>query len=373
MRRNLLKLFPLPNRRFPDAVQRGAVHRWSGIVPSSARATVPGLRRITALYFVLRRAREKSSSSWPVARFRMSAFLLVAALLLALPTAPARATEPDMMYGAYQRGYFLTAFGLATHRAQKDDPKAMTMLGELYAEGLAVPQDDKKAAEWYKLAADRGDRNAMFALAMFRVTGRAGPRDREQSAKWLAAAAKLGHPLAAYDLALLYMEGQLFPQDFARAAELLRIAANAGNADAQYALGTFYKEGRGVKKDMAEAVRLFALASLADNADAQVEYGIALFNGTGVAKNEAAAATFFYRAALHGNAVAQDRLARMLADGRGLAKNPVQAVKWRLISKARGETDLMLDDYVQSLDAKTRDAGEEAAKPWLDALKKPAG
>jgi len=46
--------------------------------------------------------------------------------------------------------------------------------------------------------------------------------------------------------------------------------------------------------------------------------------------------------------VAQDRLARMLADGRGLAKNPVQAVKWHLISKARGETDLMLDDYVRA-------------------------
>jgi len=42
--------------------------------------------------------------------------------------------------------------------------------------------------------------------------------------------------------------------------------------------------------------------------------------------------------------VAQDRLARILADGRGVPKNPVEAVKWRLISKARGETDLMLDD-----------------------------
>ena len=46
-------------------------------------------------------------------------------------------------------------------------------------------------------------------------------------------------------------------------------------------------------------------------------------------------------------------------------------MKWHLISKARGETDLMLDDYVNSLDAKTRAAGEAAAKPWIDALKKP--
>ncbi len=42
-----------------------------------------------------------------------------------------------------------------------------------------------------------------------------------------------------------------------------------------------------------------------------------------------------------------------------------------LISKARGETDLLLDDFVSDLDADTRAAGEKAAKPWLDALKGP--
>src|SRR5580693_420425 len=181
------------------------------------------------------------------------------------PVAPAPAPtssngQPlDLAFGAYQRGNYLTAFGLATRRVDETgDPKSMTLLGELYASGLGVPQDDKKAAEWYKLAADRGDREAMFALAMFRLTGRAGPRDRDASAKW-PAAAKLGQPLAAYDLALLYIEGQLFPQDFSRAAELLRISAQSGNPEAQYALGTMYKTGRGVPKDMRQAVHLFGL------------------------------------------------------------------------------------------------------------------
>jgi hypothetical protein len=39
-------------------------------------------------------------------------------------------------------------------------------------------------------------------------------------------------------------------------------------------------------------------------------------------------------------------------------------------AKARGETDLPRDDFVNSPDAATRAAGEKAAKPWLDALKK---
>src|SRR6516225_4231503 len=88
------------------------------------------------------------------------------------------AQQPDLAFGAFQRGYFLTAFAIATKRAVDDnDIKAMTLLGELYADGLGVAQDDKKAAEWYKFAASRGDSNAMFALAMFSLNGRAGPRE----------------------------------------------------------------------------------------------------------------------------------------------------------------------------------------------------
>ena len=283
---------------------------------------------------------------------------------------PGNGPASDPAFAAYQVGHYLAAFALATKNIEATtDPKSMTLLGELYANGLGVPENDAKAAEWYKLAADRGDRQAMFALAIFRLQGRAGQRDREESAKWLAAAAKLGHPLAAYDLALLYMEGQLFPQDFTRAAELLGVSVQAGNADAQYALGTLYKEGRGVARDMHEAVRLWALASLADNTDAEVEYAIALFNGDGVAKNEVVAAELFRRAAIRGSPIAQDRLALILSTGRGVTKNPVEATKWHLISRARGETNLMLDEFVNHLDAETRAAGQQAAKPWLDAIK----
>ncbi len=184
----------------------------------------------------------------------------------------------DVVYGAYQRGMYKTAFDLASKRAQdRGDPKAMTMLGELYANALGVKRDYAKAADWYKHAADGGDREAMFALAMMRLAGRGGPTNREEAVKLLASSAKLGNPKAAYNLALLYLDGQTLPQDLKRAAELLRLAADAGNPEAQYALATFYKEGTGVEKDMDKAVRLLQAASLADNVDAEVEYAIALW------------------------------------------------------------------------------------------------
>ena len=164
----------------------------------------------------------------------------------------------DVAYGAFQRGFYLTAFNEATKRAQQNDPAAMTLLGEIYAQGLGVGRDDSKAAQWYKMAAAKGDRDAIFALAMFSFQGRAGARNVDEAARLLEAAAKLGHPSAAYDLGLLYLQGQQFPQDFKRAAELFVIASEAGNSEAQYALATMYKEGRGAPKDIGKAMRAHA-------------------------------------------------------------------------------------------------------------------
>ena len=52
--------------------------------------------------------------------------------------------NPDLAYGAFQRGHYMTAFAIATRRIEeKNDIKAMTLLGELYANGFGVDRDDK--------------------------------------------------------------------------------------------------------------------------------------------------------------------------------------------------------------------------------------
>ena len=76
---------------------------------------------------------------------------------------PAHNPNVDLVYGAYHRGYYKTAFDLATKRAATGDVKAMTMLGELYANALGVKRDYVKALDWYRRASDGGDREAMFA------------------------------------------------------------------------------------------------------------------------------------------------------------------------------------------------------------------
>ena len=104
---------------------------------------------------------------------------------------PAVSGDLDLAFGAYQRGYFITAFREASKRVtDANDPRAMTLLGELYAGGFGIEANEQKAVEWYRLAADRGDPNAMFALAMFQIGGRGGPKDMNGAAQMLASAAK---------------------------------------------------------------------------------------------------------------------------------------------------------------------------------------
>src|SRR3954469_25989932 len=167
----------------------------------------------------------------------------------ALQSPPASGAQGDVAFGAFQRGYYLEAFKEASRRAGEGDPVAMTLLGELYANGYGVPKDETKALAWFSLAADRGDRQAIFALAMLRFAGRGGPQDQAEAAALLEKAAKLCHVAAMYNpalleepampdhvaamsnLALLYIDGRQVRRDAAHAAELMRTAADAGSPE----------------------------------------------------------------------------------------------------------------------------------------------
>jgi len=75
------------------------------------------------------------------------------------------------------------------------------------------------------------------------------------------------------------------------------------------------------------------------------------------------------KVARKGNPVAQNRLANVFAVGRGLQADPVAAVKWHIVAKAGGVSDIPLDTFAQKQPAEIRAAAEKAAKPWLDAIK----
>jgi uncharacterized protein len=302
----------------------------------------------------------------PLMRLSLAAILIG---LSGVATSTAATSEPDLAYGAYQRGLFITAFREATARLDKnpDDAPAMTLLGELYSQGLGIGMDPAKAAEWYRLAATHGDAQALSTLGIMALDGRGMERNPNQGRAWLEEAAAKGEPRASYNLGLL-----LLPTgsnaDLLRAIALLRKAADAEIGEAQHALGVLYLEGRGVTRDPAEAVRWFGKAARNGNLAGEVEYAILLFNGDGVPADESAAAKAFRRAAAKGNAIAQNRLARLYAVGRGVPQNKVEAAAWHLAAAAQGLADTWLDDALKDLSTDERARAERLASERANAL-----
>lgn len=116
----------------------------------------------------------------------------------------------------------LTSFKSA---ANKGDPRAQLLLGNMYKDGVLFEQDYKEAAHWYSLAAKQGNPGAMLFLARLLVLGKG------------------------------------VKQNFVEAVRLLKLSSAQGLVDAQWFLGGMYQKGHGVKKDFIRAHMWFNLSA----------------------------------------------------------------------------------------------------------------
>lgn len=280
-------------------------------------------------------------------------------------TAPSAGGD-DEAYLAFDRGSYLTALSLAEAAAARGEPSAHTLIGRIYSEGLGVPRDDKRAAEWFEKGAKLGDVNAEFAIGLMKAEGRGVAKDLAAAATHFEAAAKTGHPAANYNLGLLFLKGDGKPENPYRAAAHIRFAAEKGLAAAQYDLGTLYQHGLGVPNDAAEASRWIRAAADQGMTVAKYEYAVMLLRGLGLTADEPKAIGYLKAAAEDGVAGAQNRLAHIYKDGIGVDKNLIECAKWRFIAKANGVVDEALDKEIAKLAKADRTAAEKAASEWRE-------
>jgi uncharacterized protein len=273
----------------------------------------------------------------------------------------------DPAYGAFQRGYFLTALRLALPRAEADDSAAQTLIAELYAKGLGVGQNFATASGWYALASRNGDWRASFELALMYQEGSGVPRNRQRAAELFALAVEQGSVVAKYNLALLHIEGIYAEPSLVEAARLMREAAEAGIPEAQYDYGTMLIEGAGVAPNPGEGASWTGKAAEQGLAEAQVDYATMLYLGRGVAVDRVAAIKWYARAAGAGNAVAQNRYAKLLAAGEGIDTDLQTAAMWRALARRQGLTDPQLDKLLASIPPDDLSRAEERARYWPDA------
>ena len=282
------------------------------------------------------------------------------------PAVAPKRGEPDLAFGAYQRGFYLTALRFALPRAEKGDPAAQTLIAELYTSGRGVSRNLETAKSWYRLAAERGDADAQFAYAalLLERTKRGAPRPRDVRV-YMERAAKGGHAEAQFNLAQMIVEDRPSFRGFAEALPFYRLAAEQGLPDAQYALATMLAEGNGVTVPAPTEARRWMERAAGNGFDtAQLELGIWLVNGRGGPKDLEKGRAWLERAARDGNVVAQNRLARMHAYGIGTLVDPVRAGAWHLLTKRRGFSDPEMDRRVSTYSLADAKASRELAKTW---------
>ena len=154
-------------------------------------------------------------------------------------TAWADTPEQQFQQGfeASTRGDYQTAFKLWLSLAEQGNASAQFNLGNMYANGQGVKQDDFEAVKWFRQAAEQGQANAQANLGSAYSAGRGVRQDDTEAVKW-----------------------------FKKAAE-------NGSADGQLKLGISYLIGRGIQKDRTLAKEWFGKACDNSNQNGCKYYG----------------------------------------------------------------------------------------------------
>lgn len=270
----------------------------------------------------------------------------------------------DFAYGAFQRGYYITALSLALERAEKNDAAAQTLIATIYANGLGVAQNMALAASWYDIASKNGDLSATFELALLYQSGVGLPKNRQLAAEMFQKAADQGHREAIYNLALLHVEGIYAEPSILLAFELMGKAADAGMAEAQYDYGIMLIQGAGTAPNPDLGAHYIGLAAQTGLIDAQVEYATLLYLGRAIEQDREQAFLWYETAATGGSAVAQNRLAKLLAVGEGTNLDLQTAAMWRSLAQRQGLNDPQLDGLLVSIAPEDLALAIKRARYW---------
>ncbi len=153
---------------------------------------------------------------------------LFCTLLFALFVGQASAGPIDDALAAWARGDYAAELKITRPLALKGEAWAQTNLGDSYADGKGVAQNDAEAVKWYRLAAAQGNVRAQFKVGLMYKNGQGVLQDYVEAVKWYRLAAAQGYEIAQFNLALMYKNGQGVLQDNIKAHAFYNWAASKG-------------------------------------------------------------------------------------------------------------------------------------------------
>ncbi|HWD12397.1 MAG TPA: tetratricopeptide repeat protein [Pseudochrobactrum sp.] len=256
----------------------------------------------------------------------------------------------DPAFGAFQRGLYLTAFNLGMERAKAGDAAAQTLVAEIYARGLGIKADQKQAAHWYGLAAEKNEHEAQFRYAAMLLQGIYVAKDAKKAEVLMQKAAEAGNAMAQFNYGQMLMMRNPGLKGLEEATPWFEKAADAGLADGEYAVSQILANGTSkIKRDDAKA-RDYLLRAARKNYDtAQLDLATWLVEGRGGERNFDAGFRWMLTAARGGNIAAMARVARLYRDGIGTDGNSVEAAAWYILARRSKLNAKDLDSFMDGL------------------------
>lgn len=139
--------------------------------------------------------------------------------------------------------------------------RAQVSMGILYEEGKLVEQDDKKAFDYYSMAARNGSTGAMNNIGNFYLHGKGVEKDYDKAFAWYKMAVdSSGNAAAECSLGMCYQYGYGTAVDYGKARYFYELSAKQGSGLSFYRLGLLYEQGLGVAQDIRMAKQYFGQA-----------------------------------------------------------------------------------------------------------------
>ena len=261
------------------------------------------------------------------------AFLFINACL-----SPAFGQDADLAAAreASKKRDYTAAAKLLEPLVERNNPKAMAMLGRMRLAGQGVVKDESLAAALFKRAADAGEPEGMVLLGRLLFSGNGLPKDERQAVALYKKAADLGNADAQLSYAVtLYRGLGGVDQDKPASLAWFRRSAEQGQPGAQNWLGDFYENGELVEKDPYQAIGWHRKAALQMDALGQRNLGTAYARGVGVARDDNEAFKWLHSAAYLRETNAQEWVGNFYERGRAVVPDPVMAHMWYALALAR--------------------------------------
>ena len=114
--------------------------------------------------------------------------------------------------------------------AEAGDAWAQNELGVLYYEGKGVPQNHRKAREWFDKAVDQGHAGAQVNLGTLYLRGEGATQSDEMAMFWFQRAAKQEDALAFAKLGLMYAQGRGVEKNLIQAHKFYQLSFAHGES-----------------------------------------------------------------------------------------------------------------------------------------------